>query len=153
MERAGKKWSLVASARAHWTQAASAIVSHRSRRLQTVRCGAPKGSVHCIRLAVRGAGAAPPPCSGGDAGGAGVGIIRGGAIAQLGERLHGMQEVGGSSPPGSTTGEPPRRSAYFQVQVLSTVSSAGAYEGASVGFVPRVSTYTTCAWRKTETRV
>jgi PD-(D/E)XK endonuclease len=26
-----------------------------------------------------------------------------GAIAQLGERLHGMQEVGGSSPPGSTT--------------------------------------------------
>src|ERR1700730_15394719 len=25
-----------------------------------------------------------------------------GAIAQLGERLHGMQEVGGSSPPGST---------------------------------------------------
>src|SRR4051812_8125014 len=26
-----------------------------------------------------------------------------GAIAQLGERLHGMQEVGGSIPPGSTT--------------------------------------------------
>ena len=25
-----------------------------------------------------------------------------GAIAQLGERLHGMQEVGGSSPPSST---------------------------------------------------
>ena len=25
-----------------------------------------------------------------------------GAIAQLGERLHGMQEVGGSIPPGST---------------------------------------------------
>src|SRR5579885_2320721 len=28
-----------------------------------------------------------------------------GAIAQLGERLHGMQEVGGSIPPGSTTRE------------------------------------------------
>ncbi len=27
---------------------------------------------------------------------------RRGAIAQLGERLHGMQEVGGSIPPGST---------------------------------------------------
>ena len=26
----------------------------------------------------------------------------GGAIAQLGERLHGMQEVGGSIPPSST---------------------------------------------------
>ena len=26
-----------------------------------------------------------------------------GAIAQLGERLHGMQEVGGSTPPGSTS--------------------------------------------------
>jgi hypothetical protein len=25
-----------------------------------------------------------------------------GAIAQMGERLHGMQEVGGSIPPGST---------------------------------------------------
>ena len=40
-----------------------------------------------------------------------------GAIAQLGERLHGMQEVGGSIPPGSTSlrrlrllrlGKPPR---------------------------------------------
>ena len=29
-----------------------------------------------------------------------------GAIAQLGERLHGMQEVGGSIPPGSTTDLP-----------------------------------------------
>ena len=29
-------------------------------------------------------------------------ILRIGAIAQLGERLHGMQEVGGSIPPGST---------------------------------------------------
>ena len=28
-------------------------------------------------------------------------LARRGAIAQLGERLHGMQEVGGSSPPGS----------------------------------------------------
>ena len=28
--------------------------------------------------------------------------LRRGAIAQLGERLHGMQEVGGSIPPGST---------------------------------------------------
>ena len=27
---------------------------------------------------------------------------RTGAIAQLAERLHGMQEVGGSNPPGST---------------------------------------------------
>jgi hypothetical protein len=31
-----------------------------------------------------------------------------GAIAQLGERLHGMQEVGGSIPPGSTTLSSPR---------------------------------------------
>ncbi len=30
-------------------------------------------------------------------------ILRVGAIAQLGERLHGMQEVGGSIPPGSTS--------------------------------------------------
>ena len=30
-----------------------------------------------------------------------------GALAQLGERLHGMQEVGGSIPPGSTI--PPYR--------------------------------------------
>ncbi len=30
-------------------------------------------------------------------------LTRVGAIAQLGERLHGMQEVGGSIPPGSTT--------------------------------------------------
>src|SRR5580704_9123595 len=29
-----------------------------------------------------------------------------GAIAQLEERLHGMQEVGGSSPPGSTSAPP-----------------------------------------------
>ena len=29
-----------------------------------------------------------------------------GAIAQLGERLHGMQEVGGSIPPGSTNSDP-----------------------------------------------
>src|SRR5215471_2614949 len=29
--------------------------------------------------------------------------VPGGAIAQLGERLHGMQEVGGSIPPGSTS--------------------------------------------------
>ena len=28
-----------------------------------------------------------------------------GAIAQLGERLHGMQEVGGSIPPGSTSSD------------------------------------------------
>ena len=35
-----------------------------------------------------------------------------GAIAQLAERLHGMQEVGGSNPPGST-GESPRRRAFF----------------------------------------
>ena len=35
-----------------------------------------------------------------------------GAIAQLGERLHGMQEVGGSIPPGSTIPYPPcKRSA------------------------------------------
>ncbi len=29
-------------------------------------------------------------------------LVRHGPIAQLGERLHGMQEAGGSSPPGST---------------------------------------------------
>ena len=32
--------------------------------------------------------------------------LRGGAIAQLGERLNGIQEVGGSIPPGSTTYSP-----------------------------------------------
>lgn len=31
---------------------------------------------------------------------------RWGDVAQLGERLHGMQEVGGSNPPISTTGLP-----------------------------------------------
>ena len=31
---------------------------------------------------------------------------RTGAIAQLAERLHGMQEVGGSNPPGSTDKTP-----------------------------------------------
>jgi hypothetical protein len=31
-----------------------------------------------------------------------VPVLVNGAIAQLGERLHGMQEVGGSIPPGST---------------------------------------------------
>ena len=31
-----------------------------------------------------------------------VWILNFGAIAQLGERLHGMQEVGGSIPPSST---------------------------------------------------
>jgi hypothetical protein len=69
-------------------------------------------------------------------------MILGGAIAQLGERLHGMQEVGGSSPPGSTSRGPPGAPlvAYFQAQVVSTVSSAGEYDGASVGFVPRVRT-------------
>src|ERR1700728_97995 len=40
-----------------------------------------------------------------------------GAIAQLGERLHGMQEVGGSIPPGSTNLRPPelneRRRAFL----------------------------------------
>ena len=29
-------------------------------------------------------------------------FLNNGVIAQLGERLHGMQEVGGSIPPGST---------------------------------------------------
>jgi hypothetical protein len=38
-----------------------------------------------------------------------------GAIAQLGERLHGMQEVGGSIPPGSTKSRPlkPLPSGFF----------------------------------------
>ena len=31
------------------------------------------------------------------------GLCYSGAIAQLGERLHGMQEVGGSIPPSSTS--------------------------------------------------
>ena len=35
-----------------------------------------------------------------------------GAIAQLAERLHGMQEVGGSNPPGST-GKVPRQRGFF----------------------------------------
>ena len=37
-----------------------------------------------------------------------------GAIAQLGERLHGMQEVGGSIPPGSTTGSFQNRPAFSE---------------------------------------
>ena len=36
-----------------------------------------------------------------------------GAIAQLAERLHGMQEVGGSNPPGST-GKPLVRGAFYE---------------------------------------
>ena len=32
-----------------------------------------------------------------------IGLQLIGAIAQMGERLHGMQEVGGSIPPGSTS--------------------------------------------------
>ena len=36
-----------------------------------------------------------------------------GAIAQLGERLHGMQEVGGSIPPGSTIYETGRIASGF----------------------------------------
>ena len=35
-----------------------------------------------------------------------------GAIAQLGERLHGMQEVAGSSPASSTPRKPPERAAF-----------------------------------------
>ena len=38
-----------------------------------------------------------------------------GAIAQLGERLHGMQEVGGSIPPGSTTQSTRNRTADLLV--------------------------------------
>ena len=48
-----------------------------------------------------------------------------GAIAQLGERLHGMQEVGGSIPPGSTS----LRSLSSKARLarrLSRRSSAGA---------------------------
>ena len=46
-----------------------------------------------------------------------------GAIAQLGERLHGMQEVGGSIPPGSTmrdklTETPPAPPALLKVSNL-----------------------------------
>ena len=37
-----------------------------------------------------------------------------GAIAQLGERLHGMQEVGGSIPPGSTIHFPILQRKNFQ---------------------------------------
>ncbi len=39
-----------------------------------------------------------------------------GAIAQLGERLHGMQEVGGSIPPGSTS----RRRGQLLSRILPT---------------------------------
>lgn len=38
-----------------------------------------------------------------------------GAIAQLGERLHGMQEVGGSIPPGSTTFHQPQAQACLRL--------------------------------------
>ncbi len=36
-----------------------------------------------------------------------------GAIAQLGERLNGIQEVGGSIPPGSTKLKAARRGGFF----------------------------------------
>ena len=46
-----------------------------------------------------------------------------GAIAQLGERLHGMQEVGGSIPPGSTSLRP---SGYALAQPASRREGAKA---------------------------
>ena len=42
-------------------------------------------------------------------------LIPDGAIAQLGERLNGIQEVGGSTPPGSTKAHP------FLPRCLATV--------------------------------
>src|SRR5690606_5099498 len=45
-----------------------------------------------------------------------------GAIAQLGERLHGMQEVGGSIPPGSTIIPEPAAPAPTRVPTASPSS-------------------------------
>ena len=42
-----------------------------------------------------------------------------GAIAQLGERLHGMQEVGGSIPPGSTRPRSYRRPHRLEAQDIA----------------------------------
>ena len=47
--------------------------------------------------------------------------LRGGAIAQLGERLNGIQEVGGSIPPGSTTHSPDfgKPTGFLRIRVFS----------------------------------
>ena len=71
-------------------------------------CGLPVG-VHDVRERPGNRYAISGPCAG-DAGGVG-------AIAQLVERLHGMQEVSGSSPLSSTPGQRPfsrsRERAFF----------------------------------------
>src|SRR5690606_25246429 len=51
-------------------------------------------------------------------------VVARGAIAQLGERLHGMQEVGGSIPPGSTI--TPARSARLPPTFLGRRAAAVA---------------------------
>ena len=48
-----------------------------------------------------------------------------GAIAQLGERLHGMQEVGGSIPPGSTTSPDTGRPIEAKIRFNASPSSRG----------------------------
>src|SRR5581483_10898360 len=58
-----------------------------------------------------------------------------GAIAQLAERLHGMQEVGGSNPPGST-GKAPRHEGLFVFRPGATRASRAG--GRSVGAFPAV---------------
>ena len=55
----------------------------------------PSGEPHIGHLKVYSVGDPVLPC-----------LRPPGAIAQLGERLHGMQEVGGSSPPSSITESP-----------------------------------------------
>ena len=69
-------------------------------------------------------------------------ISRIGAIAQLGERLHGMQEVGGSIPPGSTNlrslrelrlGKPPARAAFLLRTRLLTAIAAALHDAAKPG--------------------
>ena len=54
-----------------------------------------------------------------------------GAIAQLGERLHGMQEVGGSIPPGST-----KDPAAFAEPPAGSTSSTGSPSSRGLGHRP-----------------
>jgi hypothetical protein len=49
-------------------------------------------------------------------------LIPGGAIAQLGERLNGIQEVGGSTPPGSTKTLIRRPSPRFAVSQILAIN-------------------------------
>src|SRR5690606_7768271 len=60
-----------------------------------------------------------------------------GAIAQLGERLHGMQEVGGSIPPGSTITPSSVRPATFGAHAVVVAADCAQETGAPGGRIPQ----------------